>query len=708
LARLARLIILAALVKGLVVLFLIPPFQTPDEYAHYDYVVYLARVDPIDFLLGRVKPPVRINAIVTRELYCLADVTGTRAHLESGQPVTVNDGPVGWIAKASRPAVTDTAGELAGKDAVGPAFMYPPLYYACQAALYRVGAWLGLNTVARYYGARMFSLLLFVASLALAARLLWALRLPAAAFAAVLFFAAFQPELSMLSVSVQPDNMTLFLLNAGLLLLAGEMASPTRWGYLAFCVLAGLLLLTKLHFFVALFVPALAAFVVQRARGDRARREVVWLAAGVLVTAVVGGWWYLRSYLLYGHLLGLGYLYHPPGVGSVADNLLRWVRSSLPLVFQSYWGKWGWLDYGFSRLVFRLLRVVSVAPLAVYLLVFLAWRPTLRRSSLEQWRRDWRVRYVVLLGCSFALFSLEMVYIAATMGPWVNNQGRNWLPFVLVQAVYFCGPILLVSDRLPEAFRRWHPARPALRAVAGMTSLAAACVLVVIAVRVPVDGYVVIRMRPLNANTVTVAYDAGAAAPSAGLEGAEVRLDARPRTYRFPVRGREVSALRLDPGLGQSGCLLYSVAIEDRNGRVLAAVPLDRLRPTADMRLASEGAVVRVESSGSAPRRWLELPLDRAVGFPSGRARRAVNWLRTRLDALWPDKLRAVSLESLLFLLLLCSGLAAATAALARSPARPARSMRFARLSIAWGWAVLLVALNLDFLWLTWHQYWRG
>lgn len=52
-SRLIYLIIIGVLVKGLILLFLIPPFQTPDEYNHYDYILFLSKTNLPDFVLGK-------------------------------------------------------------------------------------------------------------------------------------------------------------------------------------------------------------------------------------------------------------------------------------------------------------------------------------------------------------------------------------------------------------------------------------------------------------------------------------------------------------------------------------------------------------------------------------------------------------------------------------------------------------------------------
>ena len=46
-------LVVSALLKGVALAFFIPPFQTPDEYGHYDYVLYLSKV-PVGRFLERL------------------------------------------------------------------------------------------------------------------------------------------------------------------------------------------------------------------------------------------------------------------------------------------------------------------------------------------------------------------------------------------------------------------------------------------------------------------------------------------------------------------------------------------------------------------------------------------------------------------------------------------------------------------------------
>ena len=67
-------LIIFTLVKGLVLTLLIPFFQIPDETTHYDYAVYLSKIDLVDFIGGRHRfSEIEMGPIVTQEVLKLME-----------------------------------------------------------------------------------------------------------------------------------------------------------------------------------------------------------------------------------------------------------------------------------------------------------------------------------------------------------------------------------------------------------------------------------------------------------------------------------------------------------------------------------------------------------------------------------------------------------------------------------------------------------
>lgn len=172
----------------------------------------------------------------------------------------------------------------------------PPLYYAIGAALAPV---LGVG-----WNLRWLSLVMGIGSVAawfgIARRLLPDAPWEAACMAAA---AGLLPMLSFLSASV--NNGALVQLLIGIVLLIG--ADPSRWvGWkgVGAAALVGAAILTKLS---ALFlIPWLAcAWIRMAMEGRLSRTDVLGLTGRlVLVAGVVAGWWFWRTWILYGDPFG--------------------------------------------------------------------------------------------------------------------------------------------------------------------------------------------------------------------------------------------------------------------------------------------------------------------------------------------------------------------------------------------------------------------
>ncbi|GAF74905.1 unnamed protein product, partial [marine sediment metagenome] len=67
--RLISILFFITFIKGLIFIFLIPPFQTPDEPYHYDYAVYLSKINIFDYLGGKFNiSEIDADKIVTEEV----------------------------------------------------------------------------------------------------------------------------------------------------------------------------------------------------------------------------------------------------------------------------------------------------------------------------------------------------------------------------------------------------------------------------------------------------------------------------------------------------------------------------------------------------------------------------------------------------------------------------------------------------------------
>ncbi len=148
-----RWILAIALVKGLALTALIPPFQTPDEYAHYDYAVYLSRVPPLAFLRGEVTRPtvMRHAEVVTSEVRAVAGAAGVFPHLTDA--VLPKRQPLSDMLAAAA-AWDGRELDLSHVRTWNAAMNYPPLYHGALAVLLRVQRAAGVNPLLRFYSSR--------------------------------------------------------------------------------------------------------------------------------------------------------------------------------------------------------------------------------------------------------------------------------------------------------------------------------------------------------------------------------------------------------------------------------------------------------------------------------------------------------------------------------------------------------------------------
>jgi hypothetical protein len=154
---LALALVLCAL-KGVAAAWVTPAFQTPDEYGHYDYVLYLSHITWGEFLRGNVARPQAYHDITTDELWAVTQASGTESHLR-GQGLRRPLPTLGMqVAFASAFVPTDSHGSLARKTIVPAQFNYPMLYYGGMALVVKAVRMTTPNPVIAYYTARTVSL----------------------------------------------------------------------------------------------------------------------------------------------------------------------------------------------------------------------------------------------------------------------------------------------------------------------------------------------------------------------------------------------------------------------------------------------------------------------------------------------------------------------------------------------------------------------
>jgi hypothetical protein len=707
-ARQLSLVLALAAVKGALLIALIPPFQTPDEYAHYDYVLYLSRVSPAGFVAGRglVGATLEPTEYATREVGCLAAATGAGAHFDDASPVRA----VPWreaIANAAPCGGLDTASSLEQGGRLNTIFNYPPLYYAAVSLVVRAARAAGLNPLLAYYLARALSILLLCAAVALTAVLGARLGVGAAVTFAAALVVALHPQLSMLSVAVQPDMLGLVLVTLGLAGLVAAIARPQPRHAAWVGLVIGLLLLTKLHLALPLLGAGAALAAVAAMRGH-ARQALGAAAVGAGVAAGVGGWWYARSWVLFGNVLGFVETGRDTGASaSFLLNLRHFVELRGADLLRSYWGVWGWLDYGLPHGLLPWLGLLSVAP-AVLLLAgahAVYWAP---RSGGEGPAPDrLNVPGLLVVGLAFAGFAAQMVAITGLLGS-VNDQGRHWLGYVAVHALYFAAPLLLLTPPGLDAAARWASSRAGFtRALAAVLLVVTACLaLASLATRVPL-AHLEITMRSSVDGAADMFVDSGAGFSDVERERRAVRARDGWITHSFPLRARQIEHLRFDPMLGSGQVEVSRVALRERSGAI-REFPLASLTPVHDLEApepTASGLLLRAQAGAADPQVMIALDDALVLG-----AAAPFRWLDTPRAWLLRAYRRLPFLQGLVPLWPWAAFGVLLVVAARRLPRRaPWTSRDAARWQAAFTAALagVLLALNVWLMALTW-SYYRG
>lgn len=411
------LLAIALLAKGLVWTYAIPPFDAPDEPAHYSHAQFLALRGRLPDYGGLEHASPDVETL-TASILLPVPPGPPKARLLQER---AGPGPVG----PAETAVARAAQEPLGKT---PSGYYGPVGYILYAIPIRLLSSDGL--VAQLMGARLVAVLLgAVAALAVA----WAgleAGLEARMAVAAGIITGYQPMWSQQTAVVTADAALFCFASLSLALLLRWVRRPTpRAGLLTAAALAVTLLskpagLFALPFAALFFLPAL------QVRGPARLRAIGWgLGLGVLAALPFLAWNTYRpagvaSFTHRGTLSQYAQLFRAGG--------LAYPRS---LVGQ-FWGNFGWLEQSLPPAPITALRYLSVAAGLVCV------GALLKRAS---------GRWAILLGlayfvaCAAIAFGFDLLL-------WLNQhdlgiQGRYMLPALGGAAVAL---VVALNNLLPK------------------------------------------------------------------------------------------------------------------------------------------------------------------------------------------------------------------------------------------------------------------
>lgn len=441
-----------ALVLGLWAV-LVPPFEAPDEQAHFDTALHLATGDPW------------VGPGDQRYLRAVQAAAGEATADQTAFP------------PASRSTVQElrTADPGIDRGAVDQMTQHPPTAYVLQAVVLRLVGFEHLR-----WDHALLTLRLADAALVLPLPLLaWAAvrritRSPRAAVVGAASVLAV-PELASIAASVTNDALTYLLGGVVTAVLVRVLTGDRRHRVLVALGLAlGALVLTKGTGLPA--VPVVALALVLGPDAPPWGRRTVETLGTLLLAGGVGGWWWVRNLVVHHTLQPDGYAAirppqsFPPGEG---PDLATFVDVSWGTVIRTFWGSFG----SNASAALSPWLVVPVTLVTVGVVAVLAFRRgPARRAAVVL------AVFPVLLLAGQTITSARAYLVTASV---VGTQGRYLFPSLVALVVLSA----LAWRRLRTGRRRTGALPVALTAAA----LAMSCTgLVTAAARlVPGSGYAV-------------------------------------------------------------------------------------------------------------------------------------------------------------------------------------------------------------------------
>ena len=445
-----------ALVNAAVWTIVIPPFQVPDETAHFAYAQYVAET-------GRPPPQGPLAQYSAQESTALNSLYffSVIGHPDERGVITPAEDASLRQALASHPSPVGPGGASAVTN-------QPPLYYALAAIPYRLSP--SSDILARLELMRLLSAV-FAGLTALAVYLFLRECFPALPWAWTTgsLVVAFQPQFAFISAGVHADSL-LFLASAATfltLIRAYRHGLTARRGALVGLATA-VGLLSKLTFVA--FVPGILlalAVTVWRQRGSAPSRPALRGAALAVAVAVlpVAAYAILNATAWHrggptaGGFAGAATAALPAGkvvsINETLDYIWQLYLPRLPFMNHRYFTDWplrdvffdgaighfGWLDYGFPA------RVYGAAQDAFLVLAALA------AAGLYRARRE--LAGLGPLAAAFAVMALGLLtaigyagirYVVATS--FVFEQARYLFPLLAFYGVF----VVLAARGLPARF----------------------------------------------------------------------------------------------------------------------------------------------------------------------------------------------------------------------------------------------------------------
>ncbi len=399
-------IVLAYLLIGAMFATQTPPWQVPDEPAHYNYIRQLIQEEKLPVISGGDYDAEYLEALKSQRFSEAVIGKLWRVQYEDHQP---------------------------------------PLYYVLIATMIRANERLDLVTM------RLFSLLfggvvVWLVGVVLLnlfpTRRIWALTAAA--------FAAFLPQHVAILAGLNNDALAFLIVNAALF--AGViLVRDGRPHPLIFGILAGAAWWIKITAAPVVATITATALIVRWQLSGEDRRRLVWtLAWAALLTIIIAGGWWARNLDVYGGLdiMGLGahdavVIGQPRTAEWIAQNgLFGWFFDWIATTFRSFWGQFGWMALPMQDWVYWALLGFTAVVIGGWATLWSKRRAFLRMLCPRQ------IGGLVVLGAALLVTLAEYVYYNLTF---VQFQGRYlfpaMVPLALIAAVGLWGAVRAVRKR---------------------------------------------------------------------------------------------------------------------------------------------------------------------------------------------------------------------------------------------------------------------
>jgi 4-amino-4-deoxy-L-arabinose transferase-like glycosyltransferase len=433
---------------GLSWALLVPPWQSPDELAHFGFAQSLAENFTIPHTAGAPQAS--------------SDLTAANGAVGAARGAFwPTPAPPDWRRSDYRAYLAaEHAAPPSRSDGTGPstATNNPPLYYLVAAAAYLIGH--GGTPFGQLYSIRIFGVLLLIvttiAAWLLAGEVFGRRRLPQLGCAAV---AGLLPMASFMSTAVNPDALVITLWTLVLWLGARVINHRAQgWDALWLCAATAAAILTKASSY-ALIGPILLALLfgwLRRPAAERRRALILIAAAGLALAVPVLGWVALASrlgglsittvgsspahpFLISGFLSYVWQFYLP----RLPSQIPQRPTPGLPLYdiwVRQLTGVFGWLDVYLPAWMYRV-AAVAAAGLGLGSIALLTRLRDRRHLALLAFFA------VTLLALLVVLHVTEYRTLIAGGGPFL--QGRYLLPVVSLLGL----AVGLIIARVPTRVR---------------------------------------------------------------------------------------------------------------------------------------------------------------------------------------------------------------------------------------------------------------